>query len=314
MKILVSGGTGFVGKNLVGTLNDHGHEVTVLTRAIRAPLEMPEGVSVMEGDPTKPGHWQEKAADYEVIINLAGAPIFRQWSSKAKQEILHSRILATRNLVEAVAGRKNQETHFLSASGIGYYGFREDEILDESGAPGDDFLATVAVRWEHAAMGAQLLGARLVLCRFGHVLGRSGGVLPRLMRLSKLRLGSYWGNGRQWVSWIHEEDLARTFLYLLERKDIVGPTNVTAPGPVRNRELTELLSRCLHIRPLLPPVPSFSLRLLSGEFATVFLKGQRVVPQRLLDSGFAFKFATLDGALRELLASDMAGDSEDLFS
>jgi uncharacterized protein (TIGR01777 family) len=262
---------------------------------------VPEGVGIIIADPTTRGRWQDKVAENEVIINLAGDSIFRRWSSKAKQEIVNSRILTTRNLVDALACRKHQETHFFSASGIGYYGFHGDDLLDENAIPGTDFIATLAARWESAAMGAGGFGTRVVLCRLGHVLGAGGSVLPKLITLSKLRLGSHWGSGRQWISWIHEDDMARVFLYLLERRDIVGPINVTAPHPVRNREMMDLLSQFLETQSLAPPVPGFVLRLLTGEFATVFLEGQRVVPRRLLESGFRFKYPSLNHALKEVL-------------
>ena len=272
-----------------------------MTRSIRDRMEMPEGVSIMECDPTKPGHWQEKAADYEVIINLAGATIFRHWSSKAKHEILYSRILATRNLIEAMAGRKNKETHFLSVSGIGYYGFRGEDILDEGNPSGYDFLAWVAAQWESAALCVQELGVRLVICRLGHVFGLGGGVLPKLILLSRIHLGSQWGNGLQWTSWIHEDDVAEAFLFLLAREDITGPVNITTPEPVRNTEMMRVLCRFIKAKPLIPRVPGFVLRLMAGEFATVFVNGQRVVPRRLINSGFAFKYATLSEALCSLM-------------
>jgi uncharacterized protein (TIGR01777 family) len=215
---------------------------------------------------------------------------------------MDSRILTTKNIVEALSGRKGRETRFISASGIGYYGFRSDEILDENSTPGDDFLARLARQWESAAASATQFGASVALCRMGHVLGKNGGVLEKLTAITKLFLGSQWGNGQQWVSWIHEADLADVYLFLLEHRDITGPVNVTAPEPVRNREMMMLLRQNLRKKSLLPQVPGFVLKLIAGEFSSTFLNGQRVMPQVLLSRGYKFKYPDMSKALDDLLA------------
>jgi len=302
VNIVISGGTGFIGSSLVRAFTGRGHYVTVLTRGGTRRLALPRNAGVIACHSTERGSWQREVAEHDVVINLAGASIFMRWTPKNKQAIVSSRVMTTGNLVEAVAMRKGKETHFINVSGVGYYGYHGDEVLDENAAPGEDFLATVAKQWESAAMSATQSGARLVICRLGHVLGNGGGVLPKLRTLSRLHLGSHWGSGRQWVSWIHEEDMTRAFLYLLERKEISGPVNVTASNPVRNSELMKTLTRLIRSKPVIPHVPGFMLRLLTGEFATAFLEGQRVLPQALLRSGFVYSYSFLDEALGELLA------------
>jgi len=299
----MSGGTGFIGNVLTEKLIRQGHEVTVLARAIRKDSTPPKGNTVIPCDTTKPGNWQLAVARHDSVINLAGASIFRRWTPKGKQEILDSRILSTKNIVEALADRHGKATRFLSASGVGYYGFRADEILDESSTPGDDFLSQVAQQWESVAASASQFGASVVLCRMGHVLGRNGGVLPKLATVTKLNLGSQWGNGLQWVSWVHKSDLANIYLFLLEHREIEGPVNVTAPEPIRNKDMMILLRQHLKRKSLIPSVPKFMLELIAGEFSSVFLNGQGALPQILLARGYKFKYPTMTEALGELLSA-----------
>lgn len=301
MKILLTGGTGFVGSTLTKKLTGEGHQVTVLTRTIKKGRSLPEGASLLEGNPTKPGSRQEKVADHKVIINLAGASIFRRWNDEAKREILDSRILTTNHIVDTLADRKVKETYLLNASAIGYYGFHGDEVLNENSPPGNDFLACVASEWESAARNAQKLGVHVVLCRFGIVLGKHGGALSQMIPVFKRWLGSPFGSGKQWFSWIHEEDLVNVFLFLLEHKNLEGPINCTAPNPVRNREFTKILGQVLRKPTFMPAVPGFVLRLIKGEFGNVLLKGQRVQPQKLLENGFRFRFPNIKEALHDLL-------------
>ena len=301
MRVFLTGGSGFIGSFLTFALVNQGHEITILSRNIKKLPLFPPGARILEADPTKPGSWQKTAGDHEVIINLAGFSIFNRWTKEGKKQIFDSRILTTNNLAEALSHRKEKETHFLSASGVGYYGFQGDTFVDEHAGPGDDFLARVACAWEQAALAAQRYGARVVLCRIGIVLGRQGGAFARLVPLFKCCLGAPLGSGKQWFSWIHVQDLASIFLFLLQHPELEGPVNVTAPHPVRNQELTQTLSTFLH-KPHLPfPLPEFFLRLTHGESADLFLKGQRVLPQKLLRKGFVFTFPTLPEALKDLL-------------
>jgi conserved hypothetical protein TIGR01777 len=304
MRIFLTGGSGFIGRFLTFALAERGHEITVLSRSLKKPSPFPPRVFVLEADPTKAGSWQKIAGDHDAIINLAGLSIFNRWTEKVKKEIFDSRILTTKNLVEALSDRKQKETHFLSVSGVGYYGFQGDNFVDENDGPGNDFLARVASAWEQAAVTAEKFGARVVLCRIGIVLGRHGGALARLTPLFKCYLGASLGNGNQWFSWIHEQDLTNIFLFLLEHPEVKGPVNFTAPHPVRNRELTQALSAVLHKPSLRFPVPEFFLRIALGESADMLLKGQRALPQKLLSNGFLFKFPTLSVALHDLLAQN----------
>jgi len=301
MKIFVTGGTGFVGTTLAQALADGGHDVTILTRSLRKGLPAPEGVSYIEGDPVKAGTWQETVGGQDVIINLAGASIFSRWSDARKKELQESRIATTKNLVAAMEPRKGKETHFLSTSAVGYYGYHDDEILDEQSPAGMDFLASLSADWELAAKGAEDLGARVVLLRFGIVLGRSGGALGKMTPAFKLWMGSPLGTGKQWMSWIHERDLVDIFLFLLEQKDIRGPVNCVAPSPARNREMTATMGKVLGKPTFLPPLSSFFVKTIVGEMGDVLLKGQRVTPGLLLEKGFPFQFPELEGALTDLL-------------
>lgn len=301
MKIFMTGGTGFVGTTLTKKLTQEKHQVTILTRAPTEDRPLPKGATYLEGDPTEKGAWQESVAEHEVIINLAGASIFRRWSETAKEIIRDSRIHTTRNLVEALSARKGKETLFLSTSAIGYYGSHEDEELDENTPPGEGFLPSLAQEWESEALKAGAYGARVAPLRFGIVLGKNGGALRQMIPIFSLCLGSPLGSGKQWFSWIHEEDLARIYLHLMGQKDISGPINCTAPNPVRNMDLTRALGEALGKPTFLPAVPGFMLRIIMGEFGSVLLEGQRVLPKRLLDTGFRFTFPEIHKVLRDLL-------------
>ncbi|PKN33118.1 MAG: TIGR01777 family protein [Deltaproteobacteria bacterium HGW-Deltaproteobacteria-19] len=303
MMVFVTGGTGFVGTNLTKALTAKGHEVTILTRPGEGRPPLPAGARYLEGDPTRPGPWQERAAAHEIFINLAGASIFSRWTERRKQAIRESRILTTRNLVDALLGHRGKQACLISTSAVGYYGFHDEGELYEDNGPGEDFLARLGVDWEAEAVRARETGARVVICRFGIILGRGGGALAPLAQLFRFYAGSPVGSGKQWFSWIHEADLARIFLYLMERTDLDGPFNCTAPGPVRNAEFTRVLAGVLGVPAFLPSVPGFLMRLVLGEFGGVILKGQKVMPGRLLREGFHFRFPDLPSALEDLLLS-----------
>ncbi len=300
MRIFVTGGTGLVGGHFAIHALSQGHQVTVLTRsAARRPSP---GVSYVTGDPTRPGAWQEAVAEHEAVINLAGHPIFCRWTPEAKARIRDSRILTTRHVAEALSGSKAPGTVLVSASGVGYYGPREDEEVDESAPPGSDFLALLAKEWEETALAARTAGARVVLCRFGVVLARSGGAFRTMLLPFKLGLGSPLGSGTQWFPWIHVQDLVRVLLFALSEPALEGPVNCTAPGIVRNRDFTRALARMLARPHILPRVPAALIRAAAGEVASVLLTGQRAVPRRLLDAGFRFRYPGIETALRHLVS------------
>lgn len=301
MEIFITGGTGFVGTTLAHRLVEQGHQLTVLTRKISGNMRPEIGISMIEGDPTKKGAWQEQISRHEAVINLAGASIFRRWTKQAKAMIRDSRVLTTKNLVEAMKTRQGKKTTLISTSAVGYYGFHDDEELEESNAPGDDFLASLSKDWEAAAMHARNYGVRVLICRLGIVLGTRGGALGQMIPLFKMGLGSPLGTGEQWFSWIHEQDLVRIYLFLLGQKDLQGPVNCTAPGSVKNRTFTKALGKALHRPTIMPAVPGFILKIIKGEFGNVLLKGQRALPKSLSNAGFDFQFPVIDDALQGLL-------------
>jgi uncharacterized protein (TIGR01777 family) len=301
VKIAIAGGSGLIGGILVPPLLARGHSVTVLTRRPVINQEWPRSFKLLQYDPGKSGAWQEKVAENDIIINLAGSPIFRRWTPLTKNDILKSRILTTKKLVEVISFHENRGKTLLSISGVGIYGPHGDELLTERDQPGQDFLSRVAEQWEAEAMNACQFGMRVVLCRIGNVLSLKGGLLPRLVNLAKYNLGCRLGSGQQWVSWVHEDDLARVFILLIENTDIEGPVNITAPNPVRNAEMMRSISTHLHKVPFIPCLPGPLLRIMAGEFASAFLAGQRVVPQKLLDRGFSFSHPVLNEALAQLL-------------
>ncbi|HYB19839.1 MAG TPA: TIGR01777 family oxidoreductase, partial [Thermodesulfobacteriota bacterium] len=272
MKVFITGGTGFVGKNLAPALLQGGHEVTILTRSGKGGIP---GVSLVVGDPTQKGEWQAAVRDHETVINLAGASIFTRWNDKAKKMIRESRLLTTHNLVEALDGAMGK--HFFSTSAVGYYGFHGDEVLTEESPPGGDFLAQLAQDWEKGAKEAEKKGCRVVLTRFGIILGEKGGALGQMIPLFQKYVGGPLGGGNQWFSWIHIEDLTRAFLFLLEHPEISGPLNFTAPNPVRNRKLAKAIGKAMG-RPSFLPAPGFMLKLILGEFGSILLEGQKVIP------------------------------------
>ncbi|MEW6261455.1 MAG: TIGR01777 family oxidoreductase [Thermodesulfobacteriota bacterium] len=300
MKILVTGGTGFVGGALTGHLARAGHEVLVPSRSAHDRREVHSGIRLIEGDPNFPGEWQDAAAEVQAVVNLAGASIFTRWTGEARQRIIDSRLDTTRHLVQALARQPDPDKVLLNASAVGYYGFRGDEDLDESGRPGHDFLSQVTQAWEAEALKAEAAGVRVGLMRFGVVLAPDGGALGRMLPLFRRGLGGPLGRGRQWFSWIHRQDLIRATLLLLERPEASGAFNFTAPNPIRNKELARVLGRVLK-RPAFLPAPAFMIKLVLGEFGSVLLEGQKVLPRRLSEMGFEFRFPEINQALEDIL-------------
>jgi uncharacterized protein (TIGR01777 family) len=296
MRILMTGGTGFVGSFLTAQLIRDEHEVFILIRNENEARTGPRGASFVHGDPTVPGRWQQTVRDYDAIINLAGASIFSRWTAEQKRAIRQSRISTTRNIVDGIIVSPGKTPTLLSTSAVGYYGFHGDEEVTEEAPPGSDFLAAVAVEWEEEAMKAQQKGARVCITRFGIVLGANGGALGQMIPLFKKFVGGPIGSGRQWFSWVHVDDLTEAFSFLLKHPELSGAFNVCSPNPVRNRDLAKAIGKALH-RPSFMPAPAFMVRLVLGEFGSVILKGQKVVPQRLLESGFEFRHPDIEEAI-----------------
>ncbi|MCB9893920.1 MAG: TIGR01777 family protein [Planctomycetes bacterium] len=283
MHVVVSGGTGFIGAHIVRYLLQREHTVTVVSRN-------PSKASAQFGGKAQACELEKLPDSFDAVINLAGATLDRRWNKAYKQEIIDSRVETTTRLRDAA--EKRGAKAFISGSAIGYYGDRGDEACTEDSSPGTDFLANLSVQWEAAA---QCDAMRVVLIRTGLVLHRSGGALKVMLPFFKWFLGGRMGNGRQYWSWIHLDDIVALFMYALFN-DVSGPLNGTAPNPVTNREFTAELARAVH-RPVMPPAPGFALRLLYGEMADMILKGQKVLPKRTQEAGFEFKYPELPGAL-----------------
>jgi|SRR5579871_3639 len=297
MNVTISGASGLVGRRLLKLLMEAGHSVHVLSR--HAGTNLPPGVGLSVWDPanTVPPRDGLEAAD--AVVHLAGEPVAQRWTAEVKQKIRISRVDGTRRLVEALAALPRKPETLISASAVGYYGARGDEILAESAPPGMGFLPEVCAAWEREAQTAAALGIRVAIVRIGVVLDRRGGALARLLPPFRLGLGGPIGSGRQWMSWIHAADLVELFRSAIE-KPFSGVLNGVAPFPVTNRDFTRELARCLH-RPAIVPVPAFALRAVFGEMAEVLLASQRVVPRAAEAAGFPFRFPQLGPALADLL-------------
>lgn len=301
MKILITGGTGFVGTQLITRLIQDGHEVTILTRSLKGAKGSSPGISYLEGDPTRKGPWQEAIQQHDAVINLAGASIFSKWTDEHKKAIRESRVSTAQNIVEGIPSRPERPFTLFSTSAVGYYGFCGDEELTEESPHGDDFLARIALEWEGEALKAGDRGARVVITRFGIVMGEKGGALGQMIPLFKKYIGGPIGSGKQWFSWVHIKDLAEAFAFLLKHPEMSGPVNVCSPNPVRNKDLARALGKALH-KPSFMPAPGFMIKLVLGEFGSVILEGQRVIPKRLLDSGFLFQYPNIEKALQDIVS------------
>jgi len=300
MKVLLTGGSGFVGRLLCAELVRRGHRPTVLARGARVALQSREGVEVLVGDPMTGGPWQDEVAGFDTAFNLAGASIFTPWTDENKRLIRESRIRTTRNLVEALPA--TGKFTLVSTSAVGYYGHRDDEAVGEEGSQGDDFLAALCGDWEAEALAARSKGARVVITRFGIVLDRGGGALEQMIRPFKFFVGGPLGSGRQWSSWIHRHDLVAALVFLLESGGARGSFNLTSPEPVTNARMAAIIGRVMK-RPALFTLPAAVIKWMMGEMSEMILTGQRVLPNRLLAQGFCFAFPQLEDALMDILRS-----------
>ena len=296
MKIVVSGSTGLIGSALVEALTRRDHEVLPLVR--RRPAA---GEHAIAWDPERGTIDRAGLEGADAVIHLAGENVFGRWSPAKKHRISGSRVLGTRLLTDALAGLQRPPATLLAASAIGYYGDRGEEELTEQSAPGEDFLAHVSRDWEAATAPATRAGVRVANMRFGVVLATTDGALAKMLPAFRLGLGGPIGSGNQYVSWIALDDVINAILHLLQG-DLVGPVNMTAPAPVSSREFAKTLGKVLG-RPAVVTVPAFALRMAFGaEGAAMLQSGQRVLPARLLASGFKFALPAIEPALRYLLA------------
>jgi uncharacterized protein len=307
MRILVTGGTGLVGRRIVARLRDRGNDVIVLSRSAEAQARLPAGTHIVTGDPTIAGPWLDELSTYDGVIHLAGEPIVgARWSAEFKQKVRNSRANSTRLIAETLAKSPTKAGGsprvLVNASAIGYYGTYEDNPTEfvETDIPGHGFMPDVCVAWEEATKPAAEAGLRVAIVRVGVVLAGDGGALPQIARPFRWSLGGPIASGRQWVSWIHIDDIAGLFLLALDRQDASGPINGTAPEPVTNWGFSQTVAKVLR-RPCWLRVPRFGLRLAMGEIAELATHGQRVIPTRAKALGYEFKYPLLEAALREAL-------------
>jgi hypothetical protein len=291
MKCIVSGGTGFIGREIAERLGREGHEVAVWSRKASTSFQW----DPLQGEPS-----QESLRGVDAVIHLAGESVAQRWNADVKTRIRDSRVAGTRRLIDAIARWDEKPRILVSASAIGIYGDRGDEVLTESSTPGSGFLVDVCRGWEAEADRAAQFGLRVVKLRIGFVLGKDGGALGKMLPAFRCFAGGRLGTGKQWMPWIHAADVARLFVHAVET-DIQGVWNAAAPNPVRNSEFTKELASAVH-RPAVFPVPPFALKLAFGEFAQHMLDSARVVPEAATNAGFRFEYPDLRPALRQLVA------------
>jgi uncharacterized protein (TIGR01777 family) len=308
MRILVTGATGFVGRQVLLYLRDQGHAVVVLTRdAEKALVRLPIACPVFSWRNIDQPPPREAFAGVDAVVHLAGENIINRWTAFRKKKIIKSRIESTRQLVAMMQELDHKPKVFVCASAIGYYGNRGDEVLDESAEPGEGFLSDLCRQWEQAASMAEESGIRVVSLRIGVVLGHDGGALLPMLPPFRLGLGGKVGSGKQWMSWIHVRDLAGLVLHAIETDSVKGPLNAVSPDPVPNVEFTQTLAAVLK-RPHLFPVPGFVLKILMGEASQVVLTSQRVIARKT--DGYEFVFPELKAAFEDICGRE---DHELLF-
>jgi uncharacterized protein len=293
MKITVTGASGRIGAGLVAALRERGDEVTTLSRNPSSP-------GALRWLPDQEPAPADALSGRDAVIHLAGEDVAQRWSDDAKQRIRSSRELGTRHLVAGIEAAEPRPRVLVSASAVGYYGPHGDEQLDEQSPAGDDYLADICVIWEREAQRAADLGVRVVCMRTGVVLDQGGGALEKMLPFFKLGAGGPVAGGDQYISWVHVDDVIGLYLAALDGEDWKGPVNVTAPQPVTNKAFSKALGRALH-RPAIAPVPAFAVRILYGQMSEIVTNGQRVIPRRAQEHGYAFAHPDLDEALRAAL-------------
>lgn len=296
MQALITGGSGFIGQALCPALLAAGWQVSVVSRDTRAAArKLPAAVRVLADI--------DGAGGADAVINLAGAPLAgRRWNAAYRQTLRESRLRTTEALLAWMESLTVRPAVLISGSAIGYYGPSDDTPLAETAPAGDDFGARLAADWEAAALPARALGVRTLLLRTGVVLGAGGGALQQLLTPYRMGLGGPIGDGHQWFSWIHRDDLVRLVIWMLDQSTLDGPVNGTAPEPVRQKDFAAALGRALH-RPALMPTPGLALKAAFGEMAQMLIEGQRVIPARAQGQGFQFLYPDIDGALAQILQS-----------
>jgi uncharacterized protein (TIGR01777 family) len=293
MTVAITGGSGFIGGRLVDALRNQGDDVIPFSRKARP------GSNSVQWDPTSGPPPADAIERADAFIHLAGEPVAQIWTAGAKERIRQSRVAGTRHVVDGIAAAANKPKVLVCASAIGYYGFRGDEILTEESAPGSGFLPDVCIEWEREADRAAEFGVRVVKLRIGIVLGKGGGALERMVPVFKVGLGGTLGSGDQWMSWIHVDDVIGLILHALH-EPVNGALNVVGPNPVRNAEFTRALGKAL-VRPAFIPVPGFAVKLLAGDMSQIVLGSQRVLPKVAEVTGYRFRYAHVETALKAAL-------------
>jgi len=306
VKILITGGTGLIGRELTRVLLLAGHEVVILSRNSQTNPDIPQGVRMLHWDGKTSQGWADGLEGAQAVINMAGENIAgsgffpKRWTPERKRIIYESRINAGKAIVEAITLVKNKPTVLIQSSAIDYYGPLPDQSIDEDQPAGNDFFSRVCQDWEDSTKSVTSLGVRHVVTRTGVILTARGGALTRLLLPYKLFAGGPFGNGKQVLSWIHMSDVIGAIQFLINDPASSGVYNLTAPNPVTNSQIGKAIAKTLH-RPYWLPVPGFIMRLLFGEVATVVLDGQRVIPKRLQESGYIYKFSEINTALGDIL-------------
>jgi uncharacterized protein (TIGR01777 family) len=291
MKVLLAGGTGFIGTHVARRLRNDGHSVSLLSRR--------PGQGLIAWDAVHGGAWEQALDGVDAVINLTGESVGAgRWTSRQKERIRNSRIDATRAIVEAIRKSQVKPGVLINASAVGYYGHVEENDVTENAPVGDDFLGETCRLWESEALKAGESGVRVVMMRTGFVIGRDSTAFKRLQLPFKLFAGGPFGTGKQWFPWIHIEDVAAGYVFAIKQSALSGPVNLSAPHPVRVRDLARELGRVLR-RPSFMPAPAFALKIVLGEMSDLLLKGQKVVPRKLLESGFDFRFSEVPAALKD---------------
>ncbi|MBF0572814.1 MAG: TIGR01777 family protein [Desulfamplus sp.] len=323
MKILVTGASGFVGTHLCKALLANGHSVIGIGKSAKHQLyysktlkcskasggfedfkSMEDRFEWISADTTLEGAWQDKIKTSDIIINLTGKNIFGYWTKEYKNQIYTSRILTTKNIVSALSDLPvGTKKVLLSTSALGYYGDRGEDSLTEEDSAGNDFLAKVCVDWENEALKSQEKDVRVVLMRFGVVLGKGGGALNKMLPAFRLFVGGQLGNGKQWFPWIHIDDLVNAILFLIHNQDIIGPVNFVAPESLRQKEFASKLGKILK-RPSFMPAPAFMIKTIMGEMGQAFLSSQKAKPYILNKHGFKFKYGDIESALKDIVLSE----------
>jgi uncharacterized protein (TIGR01777 family) len=300
MRIIITGGSGLIGRALTESLAKDGHEVIVLSRNPAAVKNLPKGARAEKWDGKSAQGWGQLADGADAIVNLAGATISERWSDARKKEIRDSRVNAGKAVVDAVKTASKKPGVVVQSSAVGYYGPHGAEEITEESSAGNDFLASICTDWEASTAELDTLGIRRPIIRTGVILDQKGGALPKMLTPIKMFVGGPIGSGKQYFPWIHLKDEVAAIRFLIDNKQARGVYNLSAPKPLTNKEFTQAIGRVLG-RPTFMPVPAFAMQTMFGEMSTLLLDGQRQMPRRLVQEGFKFQFAEAAAALKDVL-------------